>query len=156
MSILSEIPEFTWISDSYTDHQGWLLLRWEIGSSFCSGGHRCEEASRCWDLHLQWLDDAHEEGTLIFNFDFVKFLSLVFALRLRSSIGLVKSMQPAISNPASADSVISSKTDPNLCFAMHAHSSISFSGLNVESNAADHQDWCFSNGSYGRVASIVS
>ncbi|CAL5432731.1 unnamed protein product [Camellia sinensis] len=21
------------------DHQGWLLLRWEIGSSFCSGGH---------------------------------------------------------------------------------------------------------------------
>ncbi|KAI8028206.1 hypothetical protein LOK49_LG02G03152 [Camellia lanceoleosa] len=22
---------------------------------------RCEEASRCWDLHLQWLDDAHEE-----------------------------------------------------------------------------------------------
>ncbi|THF98233.1 hypothetical protein TEA_000442 [Camellia sinensis var. sinensis] len=22
---------------------------------------RCEEASRCWDLHLQWLDDAHEK-----------------------------------------------------------------------------------------------
>ncbi|XP_028076139.1 zinc finger protein CONSTANS-LIKE 9-like isoform X2 [Camellia sinensis] len=43
-----------------------------------------------------------------------------------SSIRLVKSMQPAISNPASADSVISSKTDPNLCFAMQAHSSISF------------------------------
>ncbi|GMP99481.1 hypothetical protein CsSME_00046931 [Camellia sinensis var. sinensis] len=73
-----------------------------------------------------------------------------------SSIGLVKSMQPAISNSASADSVIRSKTDPNLCFATHAHSSISFSGLNVESSAADHQDWCFSNGSHGRVASIVS
>ncbi|KAF5949392.1 hypothetical protein HYC85_011385 [Camellia sinensis] len=57
-----------------------------------------------------------------------------------SSIGLVKSMQPAISNPASADSVISSKTDPNLCFATQAHSSISFSGLSVESSAADHQD----------------
>ncbi|CAL5357376.1 unnamed protein product [Camellia sinensis] len=73
-----------------------------------------------------------------------------------SSIGLVKSMQPAISNPASADSMIRSKTDPNLCFAMHAHSSISFSGLSVESSVADHQDWCFSNGSHGRVASIVS
>ncbi|THG12421.1 hypothetical protein TEA_002422 [Camellia sinensis var. sinensis] len=73
-----------------------------------------------------------------------------------SSIGLVKLMQPAISNPASADSVISSKTDPNLCFATHAHSNISFSGLSVESSAADHQDWCFSNGSHGRAASIVS
>ncbi|CAL5403567.1 unnamed protein product [Camellia sinensis] len=73
-----------------------------------------------------------------------------------SSIGLVKSMQPAISNPASADSVISSKTDPNLCFATHTHSSISFSGLSMESSAADHQDWCFSNGSHGRAASIVS
>ncbi|CAL5326228.1 hypothetical protein CsSME_00030568 [Camellia sinensis var. sinensis] len=73
-----------------------------------------------------------------------------------SSIGLVKSMQPTISNPTSADSVISSKTDPNLCFAMHAHSSISFSGLSVESSVADHQDWCFSNGSHGRAASIVS
>ncbi|KAL7188672.1 hypothetical protein ACSBR1_038517 [Camellia fascicularis] len=73
-----------------------------------------------------------------------------------SSIGLVKSMQLAISNPASADSVMSSKTDPNLCFARHAHSSISFSGLSVECGAADHQDWCFSNGSHGRAASIVS
>ncbi|KAL7234442.1 hypothetical protein ACSBR1_017948 [Camellia fascicularis] len=73
-----------------------------------------------------------------------------------SSIGLVRSMQLAISNPASADSVISSKTDPNLCFAMQAHSSISFFGLGVESSAADHQDWCFSNGSHGKAASIVS
>ncbi|CAL5323716.1 unnamed protein product [Camellia sinensis] len=73
-----------------------------------------------------------------------------------SSIRLVKSMQPAISNPASADSIISSKTDPNLCFATHAHSSISFFGLSVESSVADHQDWCFSNGSHGRAASIVS
>ncbi|CAL5381818.1 unnamed protein product [Camellia sinensis] len=73
-----------------------------------------------------------------------------------SSIGLVKSMQPAINNPASADSVISSKTDPNLCFAMQAHSRISFFGLGVESSAADHQDWCFSNGSHGTAASIVS
>ncbi|KAI7988540.1 Zinc finger protein CONSTANS-LIKE 9 [Camellia lanceoleosa] len=73
-----------------------------------------------------------------------------------SSIGLVKSMQPAISNPTSADSVMSSKTDPNLCFATQAHSSISFSGLSVECSAADHQDWCFSNGSHGRAASIVS
>ncbi|XP_028052894.1 zinc finger protein CONSTANS-LIKE 9-like [Camellia sinensis] len=64
-----------------------------------------------------------------------------------SSIGLVKS---------SANSVISSKTDPNLCFAMQAHSSISFFGLGVESSAANHQDWCFSNGSHGKAASIVS
>ncbi|KAF5962006.1 hypothetical protein HYC85_003215 [Camellia sinensis] len=73
-----------------------------------------------------------------------------------SSIGLVKSMQPAINNPASADSVISSKTDPNLCFATHALSSISFSSLSVERSVVDHQGWCFSNGSHGRAASIMS
>ncbi|KAI8021593.1 Zinc finger protein CONSTANS-LIKE 9 [Camellia lanceoleosa] len=57
-----------------------------------------------------------------------------------SSIGLVKSMQPVISNLASADSMISSKTDPNLCFATHALSSISFSSLSVERSVVDHQD----------------
>ncbi|KAI8026395.1 Zinc finger protein CONSTANS-LIKE 10 [Camellia lanceoleosa] len=83
-------------------------------------------------------------------------ISVVASVIQGSSIGLVKSMQLAISNSASADSVISSKTDPNLCFATQAHSNISFFGLGVESSATDHQAWCFSNGSHGRAASIVS
>ncbi|XP_057507275.1 zinc finger protein CONSTANS-LIKE 10-like [Actinidia eriantha] len=49
-------------------------------------------------------------------------------------------MQPACSNAASADSMMSSKTDPNLCFGRQAHSNLSFSGLTGESNGGDYQD----------------
>lgn len=49
-------------------------------------------------------------------------------------------MQPACSNAASADSIISSKTEPNLCFTKPANSGISFSGLTGETNAGDYQD----------------
>ncbi|XP_043688716.1 zinc finger protein CONSTANS-LIKE 9-like isoform X2 [Telopea speciosissima] len=55
----------------------------------------------------------------------------------------VKAMQPACSNPESADSMMSCKTEPNLCFAARqAHSSVSlsFSGLTGESNGGDYQD----------------
>ncbi|RVW30225.1 Zinc finger protein CONSTANS-like 9 [Vitis vinifera] len=55
----------------------------------------------------------------------------------------IKAMQPACSNPISADSIISSKTDPNLCFpSRQAHSSLSlsFSGLTGESSTGDYQD----------------
>ncbi|XP_038901850.1 zinc finger protein CONSTANS-LIKE 9-like [Benincasa hispida] len=58
-----------------------------------------------------------------------------------SSIGVVKSMQPACSNGASADSVMSTKTEPILCFnSRQAQSGVSFSGLTGESSAGDHQD----------------
>ncbi|XP_052178261.1 zinc finger protein CONSTANS-LIKE 9-like [Diospyros lotus] len=57
-----------------------------------------------------------------------------------SSIGLVNAIQPASSNAASADSMMSSKTEPNLCFARQAHSNLSFSGLTGESSAGDYQD----------------
>ncbi|KAK4386304.1 Zinc finger protein CONSTANS-LIKE 9 [Sesamum angolense] len=56
-----------------------------------------------------------------------------------SSVGGMK-MQPACSNAASADSVVSCKTEPNLCFTRQAHSGLSFSGLNGETSAADYQD----------------
>ncbi|KAI3457694.1 hypothetical protein Pfo_014357 [Paulownia fortunei] len=56
------------------------------------------------------------------------------------SIGGMNVMQPACSNAASADSVISFKTEPNLCFAREAHSGLSFSGITGESNAGDYQD----------------
>ena len=49
-------------------------------------------------------------------------------------------MMPACSNAASADSMMSSKTDPNLCFGRQAHSNLSFSGLTGESNGGDYQD----------------
>ncbi|KAK8614860.1 hypothetical protein V6N13_068649 [Hibiscus sabdariffa] len=58
-----------------------------------------------------------------------------------SSIGLVNTVQPACSNGASADSVLSNKTDSILCFpGRPAHSSLSFSGLTGESSGGDYQD----------------
>lgn len=49
-------------------------------------------------------------------------------------------MQPACSN-VSADSVISCKTEPNLCFARQTNSNLSFSGVTGESSAGDYQDY---------------
>ncbi|XVF31939.1 hypothetical protein REPUB_Repub17cG0038100 [Reevesia pubescens] len=58
-----------------------------------------------------------------------------------SSVGLVNAIQPACSNAASADSMMSNKTDSILCFtSRQAHSSLSFSGLTGESSAGDYQD----------------
>ncbi|KAF3445301.1 hypothetical protein FNV43_RR14996 [Rhamnella rubrinervis] len=57
------------------------------------------------------------------------------------SVGVVNAMQPACSNGASADSIMSNKTEPILCFtAKQAHSNLSFSGVTGESSAGDHQD----------------
>lgn len=58
-----------------------------------------------------------------------------------SSAGLVNAMQPACSNAASADSIMSTKTEPILCFTgKQGHSNLSFSGLTGDSNAGDYQD----------------
>ncbi|KAK9689702.1 hypothetical protein RND81_09G076100 [Saponaria officinalis] len=58
-----------------------------------------------------------------------------------SSIGLTNTVQPACSNAASADSVMSIKTEPNLALgARQAHSGVSFSGLTGESSGGDYQD----------------
>ncbi|KAA8526643.1 hypothetical protein F0562_008154 [Nyssa sinensis] len=57
-----------------------------------------------------------------------------------SSIGLVNALQPASSIAASADSMMSSKTEPYLCFTRQAHSGLSFSGVTGESSAGDYQD----------------
>ncbi|KAK0590104.1 hypothetical protein LWI29_022752 [Acer saccharum] len=57
-----------------------------------------------------------------------------------SSVGPVNAM-PACSNAASADSMVSAKTEPILCFnAKQGHSSLSFSNLTGESNGGDYQD----------------
>ncbi|GER33563.1 zinc finger protein CONSTANS-LIKE protein [Striga asiatica] len=57
-----------------------------------------------------------------------------------STLGGFKMIQPACSNAASADSVMSCKTEPNICFARQAYSGLSFSGITGESSAGDHQD----------------
>ncbi|KAJ6956096.1 zinc finger proteinNSTANS-LIKE 9-like [Populus alba x Populus x berolinensis] len=58
-----------------------------------------------------------------------------------SSVGLVNTIQPTCSNAPSTDSMISTKTEPILCFtARQGQSSLSFSGLTGESNAGDYQD----------------
>ncbi|KAJ4831109.1 Zinc finger protein CONSTANS-LIKE 9 [Turnera subulata] len=58
-----------------------------------------------------------------------------------SSVGLVNAIQPACSNAASADSMMSTKTDSILCFTSRpAHSNLSFSGITGESSAGDYQD----------------
>ncbi|XVF71695.1 hypothetical protein PTKIN_Ptkin12aG0060700 [Pterospermum kingtungense] len=58
-----------------------------------------------------------------------------------SNVGLVNPIQPACSNAASGDSMMSNKTDSILYFtARQAHSSLSFSGVTGESSAGDYQD----------------
>ncbi|KAI9079109.1 hypothetical protein K1719_038948 [Acacia pycnantha] len=58
-----------------------------------------------------------------------------------SSAGLVNAVQPAYSNTASADSNVSTKTEPILCFAgKQAQSNLSFSGVTGDSSAGDYQD----------------
>ncbi|CAA0836952.1 Zinc finger protein CONSTANS-LIKE 9 [Striga hermonthica] len=59
-----------------------------------------------------------------------------------STLGGVNMTQPACSNAASADSIMSCKTEPNICFARQTLSGLSFSGITGEreSSAGDHQD----------------
>lgn len=47
---------------------------------------------------------------------------------------------PACSNVASADSIMSCKTEPNMRFSQQAHSGVPFSGLTGDSSAGDFQD----------------
>ncbi|XP_019420963.1 PREDICTED: zinc finger protein CONSTANS-LIKE 10-like [Lupinus angustifolius] len=58
-----------------------------------------------------------------------------------SSVELVNAMQPACSNAESADSILSTKTEPIICFtSRQVPSNISFCGIAGESNAGDYQD----------------
>ncbi|KAG6589089.1 zinc finger protein CONSTANS-LIKE 9-like [Cucurbita moschata] len=59
-----------------------------------------------------------------------------------ASVGLVNNtMRPASSNAASADSMMSAKTEPILCYNnKQEHSSLSFSGMTGESSAGEPQD----------------
>ncbi|GFZ07578.1 CONSTANS-like 9 [Actinidia rufa] len=57
-----------------------------------------------------------------------------------SSIGQGNAVQLACSNTVSADSVMSSKTKPNLCFSQPIQSSLSFSGLTGDSSVGDYQE----------------
>lgn len=57
------------------------------------------------------------------------------------SVRCVNATQPACSNSASSDCLMSAKTEPVLCFtAKQGHSSLSFSGLTGESIGGDYQD----------------
>ncbi|KAL7592396.1 hypothetical protein Lser_V15G34934 [Lactuca serriola] len=56
-----------------------------------------------------------------------------------SSTGHGNQVQPACSNAASADSLMSCKTEPNPCYGRQ-HSNISFSSLTGESSAGEYQD----------------
>lgn len=47
---------------------------------------------------------------------------------------------PACSNVASADSIMSCKTEANMRFSQQAHSGVPFSGLTGDSSAGDFQD----------------
>lgn len=78
--------------------------------------------------------------------NFKKHPSYPDCLSQESSAGHTKSMQPACSNAASADSLMSNpgtKADPGASFpARQAHSSLSlsFSGLTGESSAGDYPE----------------
>ncbi|KAM7270816.1 hypothetical protein ACFE04_030030 [Oxalis oulophora] len=51
-----------------------------------------------------------------------------------------KPVKPACSNAASVDSMMTSKTEPILCFTSRHQSNLSFSGINEDSSIADYQD----------------
>ncbi|KAK3034023.1 hypothetical protein RJ639_033308 [Escallonia herrerae] len=55
------------------------------------------------------------------------------------SVKSSNAVHPACSNAASADSLMSCKTEPNACYARQ-HSNLSFSCLTGESSAGEHQD----------------
>ncbi|KAK7275949.1 hypothetical protein RIF29_17076 [Crotalaria pallida] len=58
-----------------------------------------------------------------------------------SSVGLVNAVQSACSNAPSADSMLSTKTEPILCVTgRQSQTNISFSGVSKDSSAADYQD----------------
>ncbi|XP_016446102.2 zinc finger protein CONSTANS-LIKE 9 [Nicotiana tabacum] len=57
-----------------------------------------------------------------------------------SALGRVNTVQPACSNAASAESTMSCKTEPTLCFARQ-QSNLSVSNLTGESSAGDYQDY---------------
>ncbi|CAL0315639.1 unnamed protein product [Lupinus luteus] len=57
-----------------------------------------------------------------------------------SSVGLINVMQPACSNAASADSMLSSKTEPFRCITGRQAKNISFSGISKDSSTVDYQD----------------
>ncbi|CAO2813073.1 unnamed protein product [Amaranthus hypochondriacus] len=58
-----------------------------------------------------------------------------------TSVGIAGRIQPACSNAASADSLMSVKTEPPIGFATkQAQSGLSFSGITGESSGGDYQD----------------
>lgn len=57
-----------------------------------------------------------------------------------SALGRVNTVQPACSNAASEESMMSCKTEPALCFARQ-QSNLSVSNLTGESSAGDYQDY---------------
>lgn len=75
----------------------------------------------------------------LFMFHFDKDMLTVAFLCQESSIGLENIAQPTGSNAASADSMMSCKTEPNACFARQT-SNLSFSGLTGDSSTGDYQD----------------
>ena len=78
--------------------------------------------------------------TILISFRGMYSWSDLHVLLQGSSVGLVNVM-PACSNAASADSIISTKTEPVHCFtARQGHSNLSFSGITGESSPADYQD----------------
>lgn len=73
------------------------------------------------------------------GFSLILMLSLFFSIQ--GSVQGNTRQQPAVSNGASADSLMSVRTEPVLCFSSKpAHSTISFSGVTAESTAGDFQD----------------
>lgn len=66
-------------------------------------------------------------------------LRSLFFFCQKSSVGLENIAQPTGSNAASADSIMSCKTEPNACFARQT-SNLSFSGLTGDSSNGEYQD----------------
>ncbi|KAF2292481.1 hypothetical protein GH714_023470 [Hevea brasiliensis] len=104
----------------------------------CLGQRTCPQPIPT--VRVQWLLSCLWDIGSIGIYEFILKMLMVRFLQ-GSSVGLVNAMQPACSNAASADSMMSTKTEPILCFTTRqGHSSLSFSGLTGESSVGDYQD----------------
>ncbi|CAN1345316.1 Zinc finger protein CONSTANS-LIKE 10 [Linum perenne] len=96
------------------------------------------------DLNIENYDELFDGGDAFENGGMDSLFGTKDMSIAGSSAGRMNSMQqqqPTCSNAASADSIMSTKTEPAVCItARQLHSNLSFSGVTGESSGGEYQD----------------
>ncbi|CAN1345319.1 Zinc finger protein CONSTANS-LIKE 10 [Linum perenne] len=150
MSIAENVATETWPSNHSTDNQNMgsnvvaESSSRQLGYAGTKGATFCEEDDGLYDdfnmdemdLNIENYDELFDGGDAFENGG----MDSLFG----SSAGRMNSMQqqqPTCSNAASADSIMSTKTEPAVCItARQLHSNLSFSGVTGESSGGEYQD----------------